>query len=58
VGNRYGRALSIGLTVEDVQNWPKVLDAVTEEQIMQAAREVFDRRQSVTGWLMKEEAAQ
>lgn len=58
VGNRYGRALSIGLTVEDVQNWPKVLDAVTEEQIMLAAREVFDRRQSVTGWLMKEEAAQ
>lgn len=58
VGNRYGRALSIGLTVEDVQNWPKVLDAVTEEQIMQAAREVFDRRQSVTGWLMKEEATQ
>jgi zinc protease len=58
VGNRYGRALSIGLTVEDVQNWPKVLDAVTGEQIMQAAREVFDRRQSVTGWLMKEEAAQ
>ena len=56
VANRYGRALSIGLSVEDVQAWPGILDAVTEEDIMQAAREVFDREQSVTGWLMKEEA--
>ncbi|MEW9919872.1 M16 family metallopeptidase [Marimonas sp. MJW-29] len=58
VANRYGRALSVGLTVEDVQNWPKVLDAVTAEDIMQAAREIFDRRTSVTGWLMKEEATE
>ena len=57
VANRYGRALSIGLTVEDVQAWPDVLDAVTPEDIMAAAREVFDRRQSVTGWLMKAEAS-
>nr|WP_281993174.1 pitrilysin family protein [Sulfitobacter geojensis] len=58
VANRYGSALAIGLTVEDVQNWPDVLDAVTAEDIMQAAEKVFDRRASVTGWLMKEEAAQ
>lgn len=58
VANRYGRALAIGLTVEDVQQWPAILEAVTEEDIMQAARDVLDRRQSVTGWLMKEEAAQ
>ena len=56
--NRYGRALAIGLTVADVQAWPGILDAVTAEDIMTAAREVFDRRQSVTGWLMKEEADQ
>jgi zinc protease len=58
VGNRFGRALSIGLTVEDVLDWPEVLDAVTAEDIKQVAREVLDRRQSVTGWLMKEEAAE
>lgn len=58
VANRYGRALAIGLTVEDVQNWPDVLEAVTAEDIMQVAAEVLDRRASVTGWLMKEEAAQ
>lgn len=56
VANRYGRALSIGLSVEDVQAWPAILEAVTEEDIMQAAREVFDLRTSVTGWLMKAEA--
>ncbi|GLQ28680.1 M16 family metallopeptidase [Sulfitobacter pacificus] len=58
VANRYGSALAIGLTVEDVQNWPDVLDAVTADDIMQAAEKLFDRRASVTGWLMKEEAAQ
>lgn len=58
VANRYGRALSIGLTVEDVQAWPGVLDAVTADEIMEAAGAVFDRRASVNGWLMKEEAAQ
>ena len=58
VANRYGRALAIGLTVEDVQAWPGILDAVTADDIMQAAREVLDRRTSVTGWLMKEEITQ
>lgn len=58
VANRYGQALAIGLTVKDVQEWPEVLDAVTAEDIMQAAETVFDLRKSVTGWLMKEEAAQ
>jgi zinc protease len=58
VANRYGKALSVGLTVEDVQSWPDVLEAVTAEDIMAAAKEVFDRKQSVTGWLMKEEAMQ
>lgn len=56
--NRYGAALAIGLTVEDVQAWPGVLEAVTEDDIMQAARDVLDRRQSVTGWLMKTEVTQ
>ncbi|NNK16863.1 MAG: insulinase family protein [Sulfitobacter sp.] len=58
VANRYGRALAIGLTVEDVQAWPGILDAVTADDIMQAAREVLDKRTSVTGWLMKEEVTQ
>ena len=58
VANRYGRALAVGLTVEDVQQWPATLEAVTGEDIMAAAAEVLQRRGSVTGWLMKEEATQ
>jgi zinc protease len=58
VANRYGSALAIGLTVEDVQAWPGLLDAVTADEIMAVAETVFDRRRSVTGWLMQAEAAE
>ncbi|MFT6675029.1 MAG: zinc protease [Sulfitobacter sp.] len=58
VANRYGQALAMGFSVQDVQSWPDVLEAVTSEDIMQAAAEVLDKRASVTGWLMKEEPAQ
>ena len=56
IGNRYGRGLAAGLTIEDIQVWPDVLQAVTEEDVMAAAALVFDRRTSVTGWLATEEA--
>ena len=49
IANRYGAALTSGLTVADVEEWPKLLEAVTEEDILAAAREVFDKRKSVTG---------
>lgn len=58
IANRYGQALASGLTVEDVQAWPEILEAVTAEDIVQAARDVFDKRASVTGWLMREEVTQ
>ncbi|MDP2085885.1 MAG: pitrilysin family protein [Gemmobacter sp.] len=54
VARRYGVALTSGLTVGDVIAWPQVLQDVTPEQVMEAARTVLDRRQSVTGWLRKE----
>ncbi len=55
IGNRYGRALTSGLTVEDVQAWPDVLQAVTGEEIIAAAREVLQPETSVTGWLMRDD---
>lgn len=48
---RYGEALTSGLTVADVQAWPEVLQAVTAGDIMAAAARLFDKRRSVTGWL-------
>ena len=55
IGNRYGRALTSGLTIQDVQDWPDILQAVTADQIMQAAAEVFRDEGSVTGWLTRPE---
>ncbi len=54
LARRYGAALTSGLTVEDVQAWPDVLQAVTEEDIIAAARFIFEeRRNAVTGWFEK-----
>ena len=51
LANRYGRGMTSGLTVEDIQLWPEILQAVTGEDIIIAAKSVFDRKQAVTGWL-------
>ncbi|MGV6848669.1 MAG: M16 family metallopeptidase [Marinibacterium sp.] len=55
IGNRYGRALASGLSIEDVQAWPDILQAVTEDDIMAAARDVLRPEASVTGWLSRTE---
>ncbi len=57
---KYGAGLTAGLTIEDIQNWPDILQSVTADEIIAAAERVFDLNNSVTGWLMpeQEEAAQ
>ena len=52
IANRYGAALTQGLTIADVQEWPRILQEVTPDEVMVAARLVFDQKASVTGWLM------
>lgn len=56
VANRYGRALTSGLTIEDVQAWPQILQDVTEEDIIAAGRAAFDLNRSVTAYLARDEA--
>ncbi|MBJ3764123.1 insulinase family protein [Maribius pontilimi] len=51
LARRYGAALTSGLTVQDVQEWPEILQSITSDEIIAAGREVFDRRNAVTGWL-------
>ena len=60
LARRYGAALSQSLTVEDVQAWPDILQAVTADDIMDAANLIFDRDRSVTAWIVnsREEALQ
>nr|WP_010391884.1 pitrilysin family protein [Paracoccus sp. TRP] len=48
----YGQGLAVGLTVEDVNDWPDILAAVTPEDIRAAAKLVLDSKVSVTGWLL------
>jgi len=51
----FGAALTTGLTVEAVEAWPQLVEAVSAEQILLAARHVLDLRQSVTGHLLPKE---
>ena len=48
---RYGAGLASDLTLEQIEAWPDALQAVTAEQVMEAAREVIVPARSVTGWL-------
>jgi zinc protease len=52
----YGAALTVGLTVDDVRDWPRRIRAVTATQVRDAAREWLDKRRSVTGYLVKDNA--
>ncbi len=51
LAQEYGAALTSGLTIADVEAWPEVVAAVTAEDLRAAARQVFDRRRSVTAYL-------
>ena len=47
----YGQGLSIGLTIEDVNDWPDILAAVTADEVTDAARALLADNAHVTGWL-------
>ncbi|MBK1634295.1 M16 family metallopeptidase [Rhodovulum adriaticum] len=53
LARRYGRALTSGLTIEDVQAWPDVLQAVKPEDVMAAAHDLLKGGNAVTGWLSR-----
>ncbi len=50
LAHRYGEALASGFTIADVQAWPEVLMAVTPEDVMAAAKALFDPARSVTAY--------
>ena len=47
-----GAALAAGLTVEDVENWPEHIAAVTKDEVQSAASALFNEKNSVTGILL------
>ena len=51
LASAYGQALTIGLTVDDVNEWPARIRAVTAEVVQKAARSL-SRKEAVTGYLV------
>jgi zinc protease len=52
----YGGALTTGLSIDDIRNWPDRIRAVTAEQVRIAAKKWLDKKRSVTGYLIKDTA--
>jgi zinc protease len=52
LASAYGQALAIGLTVDDVREWPSRIRAVTGDQIRDAAARDVIKREAVTGFLV------
>ena len=51
LASAYGQALTIGLTVDDVNEWPARIRAVTAAAVQKAARSL-SRKEAVTAWLV------
>ncbi len=47
-----GMSLATGRTIEEIEAWPDLIDKVTTEQVLEAARAVFRDESSVTGLLL------
>ena len=47
-----GRAMAIGFPLDEMEQWPARIRAVTADQVVEAARLVLRRERSVTGVLM------
>jgi zinc protease len=52
LASAYGRALSIGLTMSDVQQWPARVQAVAREDVRKAAASSLVKKESVTAHLV------
>jgi zinc protease len=52
LARRYGEGLVIGLTVDQINNWPAAITKVTADDVRRAAVKHFDIRRSVTGTLI------
>ena len=50
----YGGAMSTGLNIEDIRKWPERVRAVTADQVRDVVLKWFDKKRSVTGYLIKD----
>jgi len=53
-----GSALAIGLSPDQVENWPNAIENVTRDDVNRALRRVLDGQKTVTGVLLAEEGTE
>jgi len=56
LARRYGWNLSVGQTLEAIENWPNQISKVTVEDVKRVAAEYLDLRRSVTGYLLPDKS--
>ena len=49
----YGASMAIDLTIQDIENWPSRIEAVTRDEIIAAMERYLVLKRSVTGYLIK-----
>lgn len=49
----YGRSLTIGLSIQDIDTWPQCIESVTKVEILSAMERFLTPSRSVTGYLLK-----
>jgi zinc protease len=52
LASAYGQALAIGLTAQDVEDWPDRIRAVSAETVHKAAARDMLKQEAVTGFLL------
>jgi zinc protease len=52
LASAYGQALAIGLTADDVQEWPDRIRAVSGDAVQRVATDVLIKREAVSGYLI------
>lgn len=56
LARRYGWSLTVGRTVQDIEEWPERIGKVTLDDLQKVAKKYFDVRRSVTGTLVPGQA--
>ena len=57
LGRWYGAALTTGMSVQDVREWPERIELVSMANVQAAAKTWLDRRRAVTGHLLQADPA-
>lgn len=55
LATRYGLALAIGITLDEIEGWPAAISKVTAPDVKKVASTYLTDRRAVTGWLVPDQ---